>query len=116
MHDIKVVLSNFNDKCLIIDLDEESDDAENINVTDSHSIFIIENYENLRNLGNSLDFKRTFDTVEFELRFISATWEFETRRSGRIVKDWDSFVYSRHGGRSIKSGGTSVNTTSFQYR
>lgn len=102
MQDIKVVFSKFNGRCLVFDLDEEGEDIDNINVMDCHSIIIFESYENLGNLYDGSDFKKIYNNFEFELRFISATWEIESRRGGRIVRDWDGFVYSRHGGSKHK--------------
>ena len=102
MSDLKVVFGKVDDSFLIVDMER---DEQNFfyRIKDSHKIIVFKGYDELYNLDNGRGLKRTFNNFDYELRFISATWKFDTRVGGMSKSKWDGFVYSRHGGSQHKN-------------
>ena len=93
----KVVFEKVKDKILIVEYeaDEYNDIYLNQNLTDSHSVVIIYDYDIEE---NDIELEKSFLDKEFELRFISSTWQYSATSRGRTRSLWDGFIYSRHGG------------------
>ena len=102
MSDLKVVFGKVDDSFLIVDMERDEQDFF-YRIKDSHKIIVFKGYDELYNLDNGRGLKRTFNNFDYELRFISATWKFDTRVGGMSKSKWDGFVYSRHGGSQHKN-------------
>lgn len=105
MHDLKVVFQKAEDSFLIVDceLNEHHPLIFDNMFRDSHEVIIFNGYDELHNFRNGHHINRLFNNVNYELRFISATWQFEARVNGNTRTKWNGFVYSRHGGSRHKN-------------